>query len=968
MLTTQDTPLDLMLRGFGQPEILATTGVDVGYHGRRLRDEAKGIDRHQYKLEHVRQRVDESTVLGAMELYATGASKSETLAHLGLAGENIVKLKVLFADLGHAEAFKDADRRARKGSMKKGMVAKHGVENPFELAQFQEKGAVSREEKYGARYTLAAGSSLEPAAREKARRSRWPDHVVLFDEDSALDLVCRGFQREHVLRTTGRDIGDRGSSVRVELSGLDRFAYKVAHVRERKGIALAKDVLADMAAGRLDRSGVLRDLGLCPDMASHLCGVGKLYAALGLAEEHKAAHAESYRAHSKKAAVTNLERYGSTSPAQNPEVQAKIKATMRKNHGVDNISQSDAVKAKKRETSLRNFGVENPLQSPEVLAKHQRTVQERYGVENISQAEEVKQRKIATSRKNYGVDHTMQDPGVRAKMSATLRENHPDIGGDDTSPAYPFQSPAVLARTRAETLRRHGVANVFEDPEFQKRIRQTIQERYGVDNVSRHPEVQAERTRTIMERYGVENVFQNEDIKAAIREQNLAEYGVEFIAQVEEVKAQGWASKRKNGTFSTSGPEQELLALLRVAFGDDDVLTQHRGDARYPFACDFYVPSRDLFIELNGTWTHGSHWYDENSEADQATVRLWASRDTAFYRSAIQTWTVGDVRKRQAARDAQLNYVTFWDGVHLDDARLWLALGAPDGHDWEREHSWIPDRELDLGESLPRTLDGRRRGATATARAANWREFYHRELALWQGNPRTKQGSLRGQLLANRLRYLGKTPAELTDFEILRGMGIAGLVRSHSVFDNTGMRAVLDKHEPKKVYDPCAGWGERLVTCAAEGIAYEGLDINPAVVAGHDRIVEHYALTQQSTSVGDAAAHDVRAGEHDMVFTCPPYGGVEIYTSSGAENLDPEAFLGWWAEVVRLSVAPSTQVFAYQINQRLKKSMNAVLESTGWALVDQVAVGQGKASHFNRRKDGASTKREFEEVQVFVRG
>ena len=105
-----------------------------------------------------------------------------------------------------------------------------------------------------------------------------------------------------------------------------------------------------------------------------------------------------------------------------------------------------------------------------------------------------------------------------------------------------------------------------------------------------------------------------------------------------------------------------------------------------------------------------------------------------------------------------------------------------------------------------------------------------------------------------------------------------------------------------------------------------------------------------------------------MVFTCPPYGDVEIYTEHGAENLDHEQFLQWWAQVVERSIAASTRVFAYQINQRLKGDMNQVLADAGWRLQRQIPVGRGRVHHFNRRKDGTSTKRDFEEVQVFVRG
>lgn len=42
-----------------------------------------------------------------------------------------------------------------------------------------------------------------------------------------------------------------------------------------------------------------------------------------------------------------------------------------------------------------------------------------------------------------------------------------------------------------------------------------------------------------------------------------------------------------------------------------------------------------------------------------------------YYKEAICTWTVRDVRKRQAAIDNHLNYVVFWKN-DLSDFKQWL--------------------------------------------------------------------------------------------------------------------------------------------------------------------------------------------------------------------------------------------------------------------------------------------------------
>jgi len=39
-------------------------------------------------------------------------------------------------------------------------------------------------------------------------------------------------------------------------------------------------------------------------------------------------------------------------------------------------------------------------------------------------------------------------------------------------------------------------------------------------------------------------------------------------------------------------------------------------DLRYPFHVDFYLPDFDLFIEIQGNWTHGLHPYDGSNKDD----------------------------------------------------------------------------------------------------------------------------------------------------------------------------------------------------------------------------------------------------------------------------------------------------------------------------------------------------------------
>lgn len=179
---------------------------------------------------------------------------------------------------------------------------------------------------------------------------------------------------------------------------------------------------------------------------------------------------------------------------------------------------------------------------------------------------------------------------------------------------------------------------------------------------------------TFLSRYGVDNPM----YVSAVREKHLSS------VQSDEVNQKRIDTKRKNDSFNTSLSEYRLGELLREKFGEADVFSNYIS-TQYPYKCDYYIKSRDLYIELNAHWSHGGHWYD--AALDERVVTDWMGK-SAFYRNAAQTFSERDVVKREVARVNGLNYVVFWK-ADLSDAKQWFELGCPDGHDWSEEYSWL---------------------------------------------------------------------------------------------------------------------------------------------------------------------------------------------------------------------------------------------------------------------------------------
>lgn len=486
--------------------------------------------------------------------------------------------------------------------------------------------------------------------------------------------------------------------------------------------------------------------------------------------------------------------------------------------------------------------------------------------------------------------------------------------------------------------------------------------RFGARNAMQSDVVKNRLARSNIERYGVANPMQRPDIAEHAAAANLIRYGVRSTLQLDDVKKASLETKLANGSFNASAPEERLYGMLCAAFGEGGVERQYASGS-YPFACDFHVKSRDLYVELNANFTHGGRWYAGN-EFDLAqldTFREKSAEGHAYYDNVIHVWTEADVRKRETARDGNLNYVVFWDGK-LRDAELWFAMGCPDGRDWDCEYSWLPDREITGIESRPSRLDGPA-SYSRVAKQYQFGVFYAREIAMWRENPVKSGIPLRVFLWHNRYKYAGKLPGDLTDLQLARGFTTAGILKGYTVFDAELMEAVLAKYDIKSVYDPCAGWGERMLCCFAHGVAYHGVDVNGALKPGYDRVISDFGITEQSVDFADAAACDIKF-KADAVVTCPPYGGLEKYSAAGAENLDGTAFLDWWRDVVRNACSADPEWFCFQIDTPRRDAMLGIVEHVGFRLVDELSYDKPRSGHFTRRKGGIDLKRTGESMLV----
>ena len=195
-----------------------------------------------------------------------------------------------------------------------------------------------------------------------------------------------------------------------------------------------------------------------------------------------------------------------------------------------------------------------------------------------------------------------------------------------------------INKAKQTCLEKYGVDNYTKTEEYKIKSKQTKLQKYGNEkftNIEKHK-------KTCLEKYGVDNISKTEEYKQKIK------------LQQKEIQEKIYNTKKQNNTFNSSKIEIQFEDYLKE--NNIKYITQYKSEL-YPFNCDFYLPDKDFYIEINAHWTHGGRPFDSTNNEDLLLLEQWKLKNTKFYDNAIETWTVRDVLKRETAKKNNLNYL-----------------------------------------------------------------------------------------------------------------------------------------------------------------------------------------------------------------------------------------------------------------------------------------------------------------------
>ena len=231
--------------------------------------------------------------------------------------------------------------------------------------------------------------------------------------------------------------------------------------------------------------------------------------------------------------------------------------------------------------------------------------------------------------------------------------------------------------TNEETLNKKNktIINKYGSIENFKNItlehaKQTNQQNHGVDIWTNRTKAEE----TFKNKYGSKSYMGTSEFRKKRINYYQTNYGCDNNSQIngwyqKHTNAfrfgaiKGYLTKKKNGTLTTSSIE----CKLKEKFNELNInyMSQYKSE-KYPFACDFYLPKYDLYVEIQGHWTHGNHKFNGIDSNDIQILENWKKKNSPQYNRAIDIWTKRDPLKRETAKNNNLNYLEIFS-INVDE-------------------------------------------------------------------------------------------------------------------------------------------------------------------------------------------------------------------------------------------------------------------------------------------------------------
>lgn len=268
------------------------------------------------------------------------------------------------------------------------------------------------------------------------------------------------------------------------------------------------------------------------------------------------------------------------------------------------------------------------------------------------------QRAYKQAHQNYIKKYNISSPWKNQNVINKIRKNK--LNNIDKNGLNCYQrATQKMILTKKNTIDENGL-NIFQKQAIKcKNTRINNIDENGLNSYKQAVIKQVKTKRKIIDENGL-NLYQQSTIKGMKKRYN---------------------TMKKNHTFNTSKSEEQVYNYLLQKFSKNDIERQYKSKL-YPFNCDFYIKSLDLYIECHFHWTHSPTKNNhrkpfKNSVEDMKIIDELKKKSQEInfkgerklqYLNMINIWSKSDPLKLQTFKKNKLNYKIFYN---IDQFENW---------------------------------------------------------------------------------------------------------------------------------------------------------------------------------------------------------------------------------------------------------------------------------------------------------
>ena len=332
------------------------------------------------------------------------------------------------------------------------------------------------------------------------------------------------------------------------------------------------------------------------------------------------------------------------------------------------------------ENNLKKYGVRHTFQSNNNKIKSEETMLKKYGKKHFTNPQKAKNTRLNDIDKNglnsyqrsviktintgkSNIDNNGYNSFKRGSLKAQNTKekrygskNYTNYEKHKRTCIEKYNNPGYTNRDKAKNTMLNNIdsSGLNGYQRVYKKVQETKILKYNDKNYNNRPKAE----NTCLIRYN------NKTFLGSKNHLDLYK-NPEFVKNVQYKKYQ---TRKKNNSFNDSDPEDKCYLRLLTKF--PDAIHHYSTDNRYPFECDYYIPSLDLFIECHFSQFHQGRHFNINSKYDWIkllclelnALRINKSENNRKnqYENMIYTWADLDVRKLEALKKNNLNYKIFY--------------------------------------------------------------------------------------------------------------------------------------------------------------------------------------------------------------------------------------------------------------------------------------------------------------------